>query len=167
MNQKEPQMDAFYPKIEVETLRSLRTVRLMLIENPSYFLESPYGGEVENFFKEFFPSATKEIILPPTDASHLTKAPDRYDVLIEKTAGYIIDLEQVKNKTTDSGEAIQFYKAITGLMEKLIGLQERLLGMKQVSDFHRAVIDVMNDVLSADQRTQVMEKLDNAIKGAA
>lgn len=155
--------DNFYPPIDVKTIRNINLIKKIIVTNPSYFLESPYGGEIENFFKETCPKSLVALEDAPADISPFTTSLNKWDNLVAETAQALVGLKQVKLSTGDSGEQIAYYRTLTSLLEKLVSLQERALGLKQVSEFHSAVLGIMDKVLTPDQRTSVMEKLDEVI----
>jgi hypothetical protein len=63
----------------------------------------------------------------------------------------------------EPNEKIQFFKASTGLLEKLISYKERTLNLKKMKEFQALVIDVMSDVLTGDERTEVLKRLSNGV----
>jgi hypothetical protein len=63
----------------------------------------------------------------------------------------------------EPNEKIQFFKASTGLLEKLISFKERTLNLKKMKEFQALVIDVMSDVLTGDERTEVLKRLSNGV----
>lgn len=73
-----------------------------------------------------------------------------YDELRETSEGLSIE---------DHAERMSYFRTATSLLDKLVGLQERAVGLKQISVFQQTVLDIMEDVLDAGQRTEVMQRL--------
>ena len=65
----------------------------------------------------------------------------------------------------DAAETMSFFRTATSLLEKLVSLQERAQNLKRVHAFHEAVLSIMEDVLDADQRNAVIERLNKARSG--
>jgi hypothetical protein len=63
-----------------------------------------------------------------------------------------------------SSEKIQYFKAATQLLAKLLEMKERAGGLRRIGLFYTAVMDVMETVLTPDQRTAVMDRLTEASK---
>jgi hypothetical protein len=59
----------------------------------------------------------------------------------------------------DAKEQLAFFRTATSLMDKLVGLGERTHNIKSVSQFQAAVLNVFEQVLTPEQRTQAMELL--------
>lgn len=67
----------------------------------------------------------------------------------------------------DNTETMAYFRTATSLLDKIVGIQERTANLKQISLFHDTVLAVVEDVLDAGQRTQVMEQLKKAINPEA
>ena len=59
----------------------------------------------------------------------------------------------------DASAMNTYVRLSTQLFEKLIEIQERARSVKQVEQFQNMVLEIMEDELTADQRTRVMEQL--------
>ena len=67
----------------------------------------------------------------------------------------------------ENTEQMAYFRTATSLLDKIVGIQERTANLKQISLFHDTVLIIMEDVLDAGQRTQVMEQLKKAINPEA
>lgn len=66
----------------------------------------------------------------------------------------------LKMDPNDTKEQLNYFRTATALIAKLTDLQERMANVKEVGTFHAKVISVFDDILTPEQRTQAMEKLD-------
>lgn len=71
--------------------------------------------------------------------------------------------EQDNFAVKDNAEKMAFFRTATSLLDKLVGIQERAANLRQIHQFHDAVLRIMEDTLDAGQRTNVMEELRRAI----
>jgi hypothetical protein len=78
-------------------------------------------------------------------------------------------LTEFSNKldSRDNTETMAYFRTATSLLDKIVGIQERTANLKQISRFHDTVLIVLEDVLDASQRTQVMEQLKKSINPEA
>lgn len=153
--------DVFYPQIDVTALKNIELARRLATEHPSYFLESPYSGEVERLLKALI---NQKVLV--ADASALAEGEaefegTRWEYLYSETSLLFRGLKTANagSGSGDTGEQMAYFRTATALMEKLIGLQERALGLKEIHEFQKSVLDIMEGVLNDTQRTEVMEKL--------
>lgn len=160
--------DLFYPELNLSTLKNIQIVRQLMLEHPHYFMESPYSGEVENFFNTIFPAKDKK---PSEKLSDFEIAADTLDLegpnkwsnLAKEAAKLYTGLKLVKHDTESPNEQLAYFKTATSLLEKLVGLEERAMGLKKVHEFHSVVMGIMEEILTPTQRTDVMEKLQHSI----
>lgn len=156
--------DHFYPELDLQTLRHINTVRKLYELHPTYFLESPYPGEVQKFFDSLKGNPMPESKGFQEAAQMLNMESDnKWDNLAKEAVLIYNDLKGVKVSTESPNEKIQYFKTISNLLEKLVSLQERAMGLKNVHEFHKAVMEVMEEVLTPTQRTDVMQKLQDVI----
>lgn len=154
----------FYPDLDAKTVKNLEIVRQLMAEHASYWLTSPYSGEIEQLCTGWFGGKQKR---PSRQEEADDAAPEEqgWEFLYKETLQLYRDLKNQKAKALDTDDAAAYFRVATALLEKLLTMQERAQGLKQVSDFHGAVLDIMEGVLSPTQRTEVMERLELAITG--
>lgn len=148
-------MSFFYPSIDPKTIKSLVTIAQLAGEHPSYFLQSPYGSEVEELIKRLN-STTSKAIFTNSDPTAPTSADPYQGLSIELEVIYA-DLKS--SKPSSDEEKLTYIKVASGLLERLLGLKERALNVKAISDFQKGVMEIMEDTFTPSQRTEVMEKL--------
>lgn len=155
-------MSFYYPPLDAATLRSLEVVRQLASDHPGYFLESPYSGEVEDMIKQWFFPAKPQQPTVEAPAPNLFEG-NRWEALSRESEQLYSDLKQAKWGAAETSEQLSYFRTATSLLDKIVGLQERALGLKAVHEFHHTVMQIMEEVLSPTQRTEVMEKLKSAI----
>jgi hypothetical protein len=64
---------------------------------------------------------------------------------------------------SDQTERMAYFRTATSLLERLVNAREKALGVKQIKDFQDTVLTIMEDTLTIDQRTEVMERLRSSI----
>jgi hypothetical protein len=167
--------DFLYPDISPQALKIIEMMRRIYAENPDYFEKSPYSHEVEAYFRSWFQKPVGG--LDPADPANPTGASSeelsaqeqallgegKWDALYRESVSLYVQLKNAKPSAGDASESMAYFRTVTGLMDKLVGHQERCLGIKQVHQFHQVVMEIMDAVLSEDQRNTVMGKLKNAI----
>lgn len=154
--------DFYYPNLDPQTVKNIEVVRQLAQEHPSYFLESPYSAETEEVIRRLLK------IKAPTESiggeePEEAESGDRWEFLYRETQALFRDLKNAKVSSGETAEQMSYFRTATSLMEKMISLQERALGLKEISEFQRAVLDVMESVLDPSQRTEVMEKIKSSI----
>lgn len=154
-------MSFFYPKLDESTVKKLDVVRQLAQQHPGYFLESPYSGETEKLITDWFLSKRRPVTETGTSAAtELTDDRDPWDMLYSESKELFLNLKQVKFSTDgDTSEKMSYFRTATSLLEKLVSLQERAMGLREIGEFQRAVMDVMESTLTSSQRTKVMEQL--------
>lgn len=152
--------DLYYPVLDPKTIKALTVVRQLVAEHPSYWLSSPYSSEVQTILESFFkakPSA------PDTPPNLDDDEREEWEFLASESKTLYMGLKNA-GIGLEGNELMSYYKTSAGLLEKLLSFQERANNLKQISDFYQVVLSVMEEVLNADQRTAVMEKLKEAMK---
>jgi hypothetical protein len=157
---------AFYPSIRPETILSLNAVVLNLEKDPGY-LDSPechYSEDIKQFFRkkiEYGGSGKKEV----PDLFKLEEGETDLGKLEVQIRTIINDLEDFGRKldVSDSGDKMGYFRTKTALVDKLVSMQERVFNIKEVQDFRNIILGFMNEVLTKDQVTSFMQRLDGIL----
>lgn len=155
----------YYPALDIQTIKNLDLVRQLASDHPSYWLESPYSGEVELMCKKWF-APSKRAEVPFESEADLDIDMDsnaRFEMLYRESAILYKNLKAAGEGMTEISEKNAYYRTATSLLEKLIALQERALGIKQIHEFQTSVLDILENVLTPTQRNEVMDQLRNSI----
>lgn len=170
--------DYLYPDVSVQNLRFVEVMRRLHKEHPDYFTNQrcPYPNEVERYFRSWFDTSVRPAGRPAgrdmgadygdsyDPRADALLGEDKWDALYREVVELYASLKNAKPSAGDSSESMAYFRTATGLLDKLVGHQERCLGIKQVAEFHKVVLDIMEGVLSEDQRNKVMSLLKDSIK---
>lgn len=145
----------------------VRAAVLMTRANPKVLDHPacPYDTATKDFLKTFVPTD-----LAQAPAVHLADLNDFDGVeLVEEQLLSSINAmrsfaPEMAGKPMD--EKIQYHKTISGLLEKFTSLREKLAGVKEAGEFTKVVMDIVQDIMTAEQRTLVMERLEPYVRTA-
>ncbi|WKV22007.1 hypothetical protein Phage2-1_00006 [Achromobacter phage 2-1] len=160
---EEQEMSYHYPELGERAEWALGIIATLGTENADYFThqDCPYEGRTLILLQAMC-QTHKE---PPQAAVPTTVSDDEVasiDTTLEHDLLAVLkDLKHHGASLTnvDQTEKMSYFRTITSLLEKLTMLRERAVGVKQVKEFEGAVLGVMEDVLTPEQRTQVMDGL--------
>lgn len=168
--------DFHYPEITDHAAWAFKTILTLASEDVMYLRspDCPYDAQIKNIFDRAiaFGNGSSEEEKESTEAKHpstpvseeeidSTLAEDLYTVFTElKNYGKSIS-------SSDQTERMAYFRTATSLLERLVNARERALGVKQIKDFQDTVLTIMEDTLSTDQRTEVMERLRSALARSA
>lgn len=155
--------DEFFPPLDEAANWALVIIGKKLKEDPDYLKndDCPYSDEVKALFE-----GVREVVVPGGLVTPLA-VKTTWDKLQEEMASIFDELNEIgeeleNNESVEPKDKINYVKAKAGLMQKLVEMQERVHGIQQISAFYRVVMDIMENVLTIDQRTKVMERLETA-----
>jgi|SRR5687768_579397 len=149
----------FYPELDEATIKNLEIVRRLALQHPSYFLEGPYSADTERRITEWFLTTKRAIAETKTETGAEDDKRDPWDMLYSESKTLFQQLKGVKFTPEETSEQMSYFRTATSLLEKLVSLQERSLGLKEIGDFQRTIMTIMETVLTPTQRTEVMERL--------
>ena len=100
-------------------------------------------------------------VLFPDDAPEV----DKIDTILGEIESTIAEMRMLEKKlggeATDSSDKIAFYRAKTALIERWANTKERIYNLKEMSEFQSSILAVMDEVLTVDQRADLVERLRN------
>lgn len=155
-----------YPQISSDRLLPFKLVSQRLQDDPNYLDKPacPYTGEVRGWLKSVF--ARRDEVRAAAvvcEAVDLSTEGAWTDVARQARQLYA-ELEAVKAAVGqgDTGERIQLAKAQAGLLERLIAVGKDAMGLKEVAEFKRIMMGVVDDLLNDEQRAEMMKRLGEA-----
>lgn len=137
-------MPGYYPPIDAVTLKNLLVVKRLAGESPTYLQDSSYPQDIFLLFK-------------PAVHAHQTKE-ENIDVVHELQTTYT-QLKNFKPDSSDPSAAMSYFRTAASLLEKLLENIERGKNAKQVSDFYRKVMELLDALATPSQRTTFQEAL--------
>jgi len=159
---EEQEMSYHYPDLGEKAEWALGIIATLGTENADYFLhqDCPYEGRTLVLLQAMCQTPKDAPAAPATVVTDDEVA--SIDTTIEQDLLAVLkDLKHYGATLTnaDQTEKMSYFRTVTSLLEKLTMLRERAVGVKQVKEFEGAVLGVMEEVLTPEQRTQVMDGL--------
>ncbi|MES0134497.1 hypothetical protein NKJ88_05975 [Mesorhizobium sp. M0016] len=147
----------FYPTVKDETVLMLNVIVQSIEKDPNYLTspDCPYSDVVKKFF-------TRAVQAAPVD---IFADDDEVQVIDTQIFKIINDLERFGQAlgSEDVTEKLAYFKTKTLLFEKLISMRERAFTLKELNEFRSTILGFMNEVLTKDQVTELMRRLDGAV----
>lgn len=147
----------YYPEFDEKSLWALDVIRQNIDQDPEYLENSPYtSNEIQGLLK----LTRVKSVAPEAEATA-----SKWEILEIETNGLYQNLKETFENLTidDHTERMSYFRTATSLLDKLVGLQERAAGLKKVHEFQQTILDIMEDILEAGQRTEVMDRLRKSI----
>lgn len=156
-------MSNFYPEFADNTEFSLVVVIKALEENPNYLNdpECPYNGKLRELLQHLAP---RQATAAPADDGDFEP---RTDDQLEREVTKLLDDIKAFGVTLSVGdvtERMSYFRTHTNLLEKLVSMKERMANVKSVATFQAIVLNAIEESLTPDQRTQVMDALHQQIQ---
>lgn len=151
--------DYYYP--DEDHLPTLLVVLNSIREYPDYLGKNcPYSPGMQAELLSVMKNHSTTEDSAPTEAylGHYTDkwtAADRERLSLYDTLRQLLD----DYSEDDTSERLQTVKTMATVLDKLTEVGERSKWMRQLADFRRCVLEIMETVLTPDQRTEVMTKL--------
>lgn len=153
---------AFYPKFPEDLAMTIEIVTRSLGKDDTYLdaADCPYPDALKAFFRRV---ASGGVDLTAT--IDLFEGQEETDVIDKQIQKVLSDLDGMSAtmKSAETNEKIAYYKAKTGLLEKLISLKERVFNLKEISQFRGVLMEFMDAVCTKDQISELMKRLDGTL----
>ena len=151
--------DYYYP--DEDHLPTLMVVLNSIREYPDYLgKKCPYsaGMQAELMSVMRNPSTTQDSVSAEPYLGHYT---DKWTAVERERTSLYDTLRQLLEEYTDedTSERLQTVKTMATVLDKLTEVGERSKWMRKLAEYDRAVLEVMENVLTPDQRTDVMTRL--------
>jgi len=156
----------FYPSLRDETIMTLNVVVQNLAKDPGYLNnpECPYSDTIKKFFSSSrtIGEGKKEEV---EDLFALDDGEEDLDKIEEQVKAIINDLEDFGRKlsVSDSTDKMGYFRTKTSLVDKLLTMRERVYNIKEINDFKMTLLGFMDEVLTKDQITDFMKRLDGIL----
>ena len=149
---------AFYPKIPDDQLMQFRVVVQNMLKDPEYLKseECPYSREMVEFLTTLRPPEVQDIFGDAVDGDEAVLIDDQLKTIIN-------DLEAMGASMVkaDPKDRIDYYKAKTAMYDKLVTMRDKANNIKAMYDFQSTILGFMDEVLTKDQVTALMKRLDD------
>lgn len=149
--------DKYYPPINQSHLR----IMLKLMNEHSDYLTDkscPYDADIKSLLTETQGNKKK-----PNAAKIDLDALNEDDLSVQINTLYA-DLQSYGSSINSDPEASAtdrntYFRLSTALLEKLVQIREKALNMKQYAAFQQEILNIMDEVLNADQKKEITERL--------
>lgn len=151
----------YFPPMSTPAIAPFRVLKQMLANNPALLDEPncPYPDDIKLFLKELMMPGMDH--RPAEIIAAVSVDFDDPDALIQEFEKLYREIQAVTKESAklDPNERIQWAKAATGLLEKIVTLKEKSFNIRSHSQFQRKVIDLIDVVLAPEQRTEFVRRL--------
>lgn len=147
-------MSQYYPDITADSLTPFRTLVALLNKDPGLLLRSdcPYEPKTLEFLTRYFGK-------PPEEEYDLEALSDPENLDHELAKLYAGLIRFQNSDRIDPKERVQWAKAMTGILNKIIEMRERVFNLKKYSNFQTRVMTFLETVATPDQRTEFVDML--------
>lgn len=151
----------YYPPVDLATLRMLPVIGLQ-IENHGlvrYLEQAPWPPEALTVLKSLFRQGGGTV-KTEDDLDEVEESALEINVERELAATYHKLKRMSKTLGADqTAEQVQVFRITTSLLTKLVDLMEKASNINQYNDFRQAVMRLLSDVMTADQRNTFLSRL--------
>lgn len=156
--------DRVFPNLPQTLGFSFEAIRQQMEVDPGFLTDPacPYPDQLKAFLRKLVGSNRPEGD-PSDDIFKEGQGLDEEaDSLIDEVKTAINSMKRLQRdmeSSNDISERLQFLKNYSSLMDRYLGIQEKAHGLKQMYEFQRLVIEVMEQVLDKDARLDFKERL--------
>jgi hypothetical protein len=146
----------YYPAIDEAYFVPLNALKAQLEKTPELLTSSdcPYSPAVRRLVAEFVGGLARSAAVEGLDL-------DNIDTLEGEIGQLYKDVKTLANGLQGSTDkdVVQLYRTTASLLEKLLNMRGEVLNMKNMQDFKKRVIDVLDNLITPEQRAEFIEKL--------
>jgi hypothetical protein len=146
---------SYFPPLQGPDLVPFRSLRDQLLKDPDILFQDdcPYDQKTIDFLIE---------ILVPTSIEGMGAIEsEEIEDVFEETKQMYQKLKASGNKIkeNDTKEKMSYFSTATRLLKELTAMMERNQGIKEYTEFQAKVLDILDRVLTKDQRQQVIDDI--------
>lgn len=142
-----------FPTLTDAQLVPFRTLEIQLKQFPDLLdrQDCPYPPHIRTLVRRLIGEHVGPIVDEPMDD----------DDLVQETVNLYREIQRasLNVNTSDPKDKMTIYKTSADLLTKLIALREKAVNMREMSNFQKSVIEVLESVLTPAQRSDFVEKL--------
>ena len=148
-------MSDFYPPLPEKEMRLIQTLSA---SNPEYFNhpDCPYAQDTKDLFMG--ETQVKYFDKPETSATRIA-SDDQIAEEINDVYSKLKDYWSEVKSSDKSADKNTFFRVSTSLLDKLVELRERMSKIKKVNSFIGETLSILDEILTPDQRNEVMDRL--------
>lgn len=155
-------MDDYFPELPQNAIFNMEIILRRTAEDPNYLEDCPLTDTEIEAIQRMLGLVKLDQGIDQFSVDDLGE--DTWGTLEDQTQKLFRSLlaEQKNLNVKDNAEKMAFFRTATSLLDKLVGIRERAANLKQISVFYDTIMQIMDDVLEAGQRTEVMDRLRKA-----
>lgn len=150
-----------YPRLAPGIIDNLKIVQARMNKDPEFLTapECPYEPLIVQWLRNNLGQKTPEVVdvAAAVQDDWDEKNPEAWSDTAQKSRELYRKLEELLDTTTDTGETLNIIKAQTSQLERLVTIGDKALGHKKTAEFFQIMHTIMDDVLTPDQRTKIIE----------
>lgn len=162
--------DPFFPPIPEGVVMPVKVIMQHMKTNPNYLdhVTCPYPPKLKEFLKSVCGSGggggSGEV--GGGETTFLGQGADKFEVMIVELDKLYTDLKAFRSTlgSMDPNEKSTFFKTTMALLEKIANLKERIYNMKEMADFQKTVVTVMEQHLDTEKHKQIIEELNGYLR---
>jgi hypothetical protein len=153
--------DPFYPPLP-ETVHLPLKVAIQHTRANSAYLDNPncpYPQKIKDLLREI--AGSKPGGAGEVETTFLEPGADSFEAMLKELDRLYTDLKAFRNTvgTMEPNEKATFFKTTMSLLEKIATLKGSIYNMKEMADFQKTVITVMEQHLNPEDHKQIIEAL--------
>lgn len=156
--------DRVFPTLPETLGFAFEAMRQQMEVDPGFLMDPacPYPDQLKTYLRRLVAPARSDV--DPEDAIFRDDQglDGEADSLIKEVKTAINSMKRLQRDmetSNDISERLQFLKNYSSLMDRYLGIQEKAHGLKQMYEFQRLVVEVMEQVLDKDARLDFKERL--------
>lgn len=156
-----------YPALTSDKLLPFKLILQRLRDDAEYLDKAgcPYGSDVIAWLKKNLGGGTAVPVVVEADEGELDlNDPESWADVAKKAMATYAKLEKLEDELGggggDVGDQINIIKSQAAMLERVISIRERALGHREIAEFRRVLLGVIEDLLDAGQRTELMRRLE-------
>ncbi len=152
----------YYPPVQEGTLRALLVIKAAIQANGlAYLDDANYSDEIITNLRHLFTGSVSKLKKERSER----KPDEPLDLEAETRSLYdeLVEFTVENDGSLDTGEILNAIKTRTQLLEKLLSQLERASEVKKYGQFREFVIKTLQGYLTADERNQFMQDLEQLI----
>lgn len=153
----------FYPNVKEDLFLPLKVAVQNAKRDPAYLEhpDCPYPPKIKAFINDLITPTAQEGAPATSGSTFLDPGVDSTEVLLKELDRLYTDLMSFRSTLNgmEPNEKATFFKTSMSLLEKIANLKERGLNMKEMADFQRSVITVLEEHFDDKNRESVIQAL--------
>lgn len=151
-----------YPTLTNDTILPFQAVFSQLLQYPDYLThpDCPYSEGVVAFLRNLTPKGESSFDVDSGLFDNEHETSEVIEAQILKQINFLQQLSTNVEYSSSQKEKIDFVKVNATLLEKLISLKEKNGNYKEIDHFRSEILKIFEQIMTPDQRTAALERLE-------